>query len=481
VEDELVDRLQNYIAGAYVDARTAQTTPVIDPATGTTYIEAPRSGAEDVDAACRAAADAFDRWRWATPAERSLALFRIADALEARSEEFILAEARNTGKPLSFLRSEEFPMALDNLRFFATLARNLPGLSTGQYVAGFDSTMRREPVGVCGCVTPWNYPLAMAVWKVGPALAAGNSVVIKPSDTTPVTTAMFAEIVGEHIPPGVFNVVVGDRDTGRALVAHPVTDLITVTGSVRAGMEIAASAATDLKRVQLELGGKAPVLVFGDCDLEHTVEGIATAGFVNAGQDCAASTRVLVHESIAEEFTRRLVERASGTSYGPPDDDSVEYGPLNNQNQLDRVEGFLERRPDNAQVLVGGSTDRRDGGYYFEPTVVGGLVQTDEMIQQEVFGPVITIQPFRDEAEAVAKANDVNYGLASSIWTTNHETALRVSSLLDFGSVWVNCHLVMAAEMPNAGFKHSGYGNDLSVYALDTYTRVKHVMTALPR
>ena len=476
-----MDRLQNYIAGAYVEARSQATSPVIDPTTGTEYLAAPVSGPEDVDAACQAAQQAFDAWKWATPAERSLALFRIADGLEARADEFIEAEARNTGKPLSFLRAEEFPMALDNLRYFATLARNLPGVSTGQYVRGYDSTLRREPVGVCGCVTPWNYPLAMAVWKVGPALAAGNSVVIKPSDTTPVTTAMFAEIVGEHIPPGVFNVIVGDRDTGRALVRHPLTDLITVTGSVRAGMEIAASAATDLKRVQLELGGKAPVLVFADCDHERTVEGISSAGFVNAGQDCAASTRVLVHDSIAGEITGRLAERAARTVYGRPDEDDAEYGPLNNETQLSRVEGFLERRPGHAEILVGGTADRRDGGYYFRPTVITGLQQPDEMIQQEIFGPVITIQTFKDEAEAVAKANAVKYGLASSIWTTSHETAVRVSSLLDFGSVWVNCHLVMAAEMPNAGFKHSGYGNDLSVAALDTYTRVKHVMSAIPR
>jgi betaine-aldehyde dehydrogenase len=476
-----VGRLQNFIGGSYAEALATEAMPVIDPATGTTYLEAPRSDDADVDAACKAASAAFDSWRWATPAERSLALFRIADDLEARGEEFILAEARNTGKPLSFLRAEELPMALDNLRYFATLARNLPGLSTGQYVRGFDSTMRREPVGVCGCVTPWNYPLAMAVWKLGPALAAGNSVVLKPSDTTPVTTAMFAEIVGAHVPPGVFNVVLGDRDTGRGLVAHPLTDLITVTGSVRAGMEIAASAATDLKRVQLELGGKAPVLVFADADMEQTVEGIAAAGFINAGQDCAASTRVLVHESVASEFIDGLVARAKRTVYGPPHDEQAEYGPLNNANQLARVEGFLDRRPGHCDVPIGGRPDRRDGGYYFTPTVVTGLRQADEMIQQEIFGPVITVQTFSEAGEAVHLANDVSYGLASSIWTTNHETAVRTSSLLDFGSVWVNCHLVMAAEMPNAGFKHSGYGNDLSVYALDSYTRVKHVMTAVPR
>jgi betaine-aldehyde dehydrogenase len=475
-----MDTLENFVGGRYKEADTPHRMEIVDPSTGSGYVLSPISGDSDVDSACRTAEDAFATWRWSTPAERSLALFRIADDLESREEEFIQAEALNTGKPLSFLREEELPMALDNLRFFATLARNLTGVSTGRYVRGYDSTMRREPVGVCACVTPWNYPLAMAVWKIGPVLAAGNTLVLKPSDTTPVTTSMFAEILGDHLPPGVFNVVLGDRDTGRKLVAHPLVDLITVTGSVRAGMEIASSAAGDLKRMQLELGGKAPVLVFGDADIDHTAEGIAASGFINAGQDCAASTRVLAHESIADELTEKLVDRAGRTVYGPPSQAGAEYGPLNNANQLTRVEGFIDRRPPNAEILIGGESDRRDGGYYFTPTVIAGLEQSDEMIQEEIFGPVITVQKFSSTSQAVSMANDVRYGLAGSIWTRSHETALRVSSQLDFGNVWVNCHLVMASEMPNAGFKHSGYGSDLSVYALDSYTRLKHVMSALP-
>jgi betaine-aldehyde dehydrogenase len=473
-----MDALRNFIDGDYVPPHATATMAIRDPATGEEFTRSPRSDAEDVAAACGAAAAAFPAWRQVTPAERSLALFRIADDLEARVEAFIEAEARETGKPLAFLREAELPMALDNLRYFATLARSAPGLSAGSYVEGHESTVRREPIGVVGCVTPWNFPLAMAVWKLGPALAAGNTTVIKPSDTTPVTTAMFAEILDEHLPAGVCNVVLGDRDTGRLLVAHPAVDMVSVTGSVRAGMEIAESAARDLKRVQLELGGKAPVIVFADADLDAAVEGIATHGFINAGQDCAASTRVLAHASIHDEFVRRLVVRAAKATYGPPAE-NCEYGPLNNETQLQRVSGFFERVPGHATVEIGGEADRRDGGYYFKPTVVTGLRQDDEMIQTEIFGPVITVQPFTGTDEAVQLANDVQYGLASGIWTASHATALDVSARLDFGTVWINCHLINPSEMPNAGFKHSGYGNDLSVYSLDSYTRLKHVMSAV--
>jgi betaine-aldehyde dehydrogenase len=473
-----MDALQNFIDGQYVPPHATATMAIVDPTTGTEFTRSPLSDAEDVAAACGAAAAAFPGWRATTPADRSLALFRIADALEARVGEFIEAEARETGKPLAFLREAELPMALDNLRYFATLARTAPGLSAGSYVEGHESAVRREPIGVVGCVTPWNFPLAMAVWKLGPALAAGNTTVIKPSDTTPVTTAMFAEILGEHLPAGVGNVVLGDRDTGRLLVAHPAVDMVSVTGSVRAGMQIAESAARDLKRVQLELGGKAPVIVFADADLDTAVEGIATHGFINAGQDCAAATRVLAHASIRDEFVRRLVARAAKATYGPPAE-NCEYGPLNNETQLARVCGFFERIPAHATVEIGGEPDRRDGGYYFKPTVVTGLRQDDEMIQTEIFGPVITVQEFTGTDQAVQMANDVKYGLASGIWTSSHATALDVSARLDFGSVWINCHLINPAEMPNAGFKHSGYGNDLSVYSLDSYTRLKHVMSAV--
>ena len=471
-----MEKLQNFIAGRFRDAQSDSSMEVIDPSTGTAYMEAPRSGQADVDDACDAAASAFDGWRAATPAERSLALFRIADSLEAGAEAFIAAESKNTGKPLTWMRDEEFPTTVDHLRYFATLARNLPGLGTAQYMAGYDSSVRREPVGVCGQVAPWNYPLMMAVWKFGPALAMGNTVVLKPSDTTPVTTAMVAEIAAQHLPPGVLNVIIGDRDTGRLLVTHPRPDLISVTGSVRAGMEISAAAAPTLKRVHLELGGKAPVLVFGDAELDSTVDGIATAGFLNAGQDCAAATRIIVEDGIYDEFVERLVRRAQSTRYGSPTED-VSYGPLNSEAQLARVAGYLERMPAHGQVLTGGAEDRRDGGFYFEPTVVTGLNQDDEMIQEEVFGPVLTVQRFTDESEALTLANGVRFGLAASIWTRGHETAVRVSSGLDFGQVWINCHLAQAAEMPNGGFKHSGHGNDLSALAIDDYTRMKHVMS----
>jgi betaine-aldehyde dehydrogenase len=475
-----MDRLQNFIDGAYRDSAAEASLDVVDPSTGTPYLLAPSSTPADVDAACQAAAVAFRTWRRTTPAERSLALFRFADALEARSAEFVAAECRNTGKPERWMRDEEFPQVVDHLRYMATIARNLTGLASASYLTGYDSAVRREPVGVCGQVAPWNYPLLMAVWKFGPALAAGNTVVLKPSDSTPVTTSMLGSIAAETLPPGVFNVVVGDRDTGRALVDHPIPALISVTGSVRAGMEVSAAAAKDLKRVHLELGGKAPVVVFGDVDLEATAADVATAGLINAGQDCAAGCRVLVHESIHDAFVDRLVEEVRGRTYGPPHED-VDLGPLNNANQLARVLGFLERVPEHATVRCGGEADQRDGGFYVRPTVITGLRQDDEHIQNEIFGPVITVQSFGSETEALELANGVNYGLAASVWTTDYETALRVSADLDFGQVWVNCHLIQPAELPNGGYKHSGHGNDLSAFALDDYTRVKQVTSALPR
>jgi betaine-aldehyde dehydrogenase len=469
-------RLQNFIAGELREARSDFSLDIVNPSTGTPYLEAPNSSDLDVDAACSAAGSAFEAWRSTTPSERSLALFRIADDLEAEGETLIAAECANTGKPLSSMRGDELPTTIDYLRYYATLARSLPGLSSAQYVRGYDSSVRREPVGVCGQVSPWNYPLMMAIWKIGPALAMGNTVVLKPADTTPVTTVMMAEIAGRHLPAGVLNVIVGDRDTGRSLVAHPRPDLISVTGSVRAGSEISASAAPSLKRVHLELGGKAPVLVFGDVDIDSACAGIASAGYFNAGQDCAAAARVLVHESIYEEFVEKLVTCAKTTRYGSPEED-VKFGPLNSGAQLARVCGFFERMPTHAEVRTGGNADRRDGGYFFEPTVVTGLAQEDEMIQEEIFGPVLTVQRFAQESEALALANGVRFGLAGSIWTRSHETAVRVSARLDFGQVWINCHLTQAAEMPNGGFKHSGHGNDLSAFAIDDYTRVKHVMS----
>ena len=472
-------QLQNYINGSYVNPAAGKYSQIINPSNGQAYVEAPLSTDADIDAACQAAAAAFGAWRLTTPGERSLLLFRVADALEDHKDLLVEAECENTGKPLHIMRDEEFPGLLDHLRFYAAAARDLRGLAAGTFATGHDSVVRREPVGVCGQVSPWNYPLNMGIWKFGPALAAGNTTVLKPSDTTPVTTAMAAGIIGEILPPGVFNVVIGDRDTGRALVSHPIPRLISVTGSERAGIEVSGAAAPDLKRVHLELGGKAPVLVFDDVDVDAAAEAIAAAGYINAGQDCEAAARVLVHDSIYDQFVECLVKHAKSTIFGPPDTPGAYYGPLNSLMHLEKVSGFIERLPSHAQVVTGGSARRDGGGFFFEPTVVISVRQDDEIVQEEVFGPVITVQSFADEKEALCLANGVRFGLAAGIWTHQHERILRLSAELEFGKVWVNCHLVVAPDMPNNGYKHSGHGNDLSGFAIEDYTRIKHVMSKI--